>query len=375
MKQSVITVLVVFAVIAVMSNARYFPRMTEITLAEPVFVIAIDRHDNADRQAAGADLGASSSRVTIVYEKIENSDEGGSDLNQKYIDFSTGTSPAAALEVLKKRFPREMAVSTAEYFLIGEEAARDDLERHIDFLTKNNTLRLTSSVFIVRGEAYDASEILIESRTLDILRNYGEYSGINAISSEMMFYELLSEMAGGNSFTVPALVIKENGSERIVVPSGYAVIKDGVLAGFLEAGTARGYNLLTNNSVFSTIELGAYSSGAAGNAATRLENASRRFEFGWDGDTLTCITVNVSFNASVIDSGNNNISYEIEQNRVIFGELQKVIAASKRYGCDFLGIGEALRMRHPLRWERVQAHWNEIYTQVPVKINVTSEVR
>jgi hypothetical protein len=59
---------------------------------------------------------------------------------------------------------------------------------------------------------------------------------------------------------------------------------------------------------------------------------------------------------------------------VIFGELQKVIAASKRLGCDFLGIGEALRMRHPLRWELIREHWREIYLSTPVKINVNSEI-
>jgi spore germination protein KC len=360
MKQSVITVLIVFCVIAVMSNARYFPRMTEITLAEPVFVIAIDRQDN-------------NSRVSIVYERIESVDEGGGDVNQKYVEHTVGTSPAAALETLKKRFPREMAVSTAEYFLIGEQAASQDLERYIDFLAKNHTLRLTSSVFIVRGEALEACEVLTETRTLDILRNYGEYSGINSISNEMKFYELLSRMASGSSFTVPALVFKQQDDMQIIVPSGYAIIKDGALAGFLEADAARGYNLITNKSVFSTIELGVSSNGTGINAATRLENASRRFEFNWDENALTCIVINVSFNASVIDSGSGT-HYEKEQNRVIFAEVQKAVAASKRYGCDFLGIGEVLRMRHPLKWERLQYNWDEIYTQVPVRINIESRL-
>jgi Ger(x)C family germination protein len=356
MKQSIITVIIVFIVIAVMSNARYFPRMTEITLAEPVFVIGIDRHDN-------------SARVSIVYEKIEGADEGDNNANKKFVDYTEGSSPAAALETLKKRFPREMAISTAEYFLIGEEAAGGNLESAIDFLAKNNTLRLTSSVFIVRGEAGKVCEVLVETRTLDILRNYGEYSGINAISSSMEFYELLSESVKNNAFTVPALVIKEQNGEKIVVPSGYAVIKDGVLVGFLEADAARGYNIITNKSVYSTIEL-------TNSAATRLENANRKIEFRWSGDNLTCIVLNINLNTRVIDSGNNPFffEYEKEQNRVIFAEVQKSIAASKRLGCDFLGIGELLRMRHPLRWERIRPYWSEIYMAVPIKINVESRL-
>jgi spore germination protein KC len=349
-----------------MSNARYFPRMTEITLAEPVFVIAIDAC-RGDYQSPVASP-ESSSRVTIIYEKIENSDEGGGDANQKFTESVSASSPAAALETLKKRFPREMAVSTAEYFLIGETAAREDLERHIDFLAKNNTLRLTSSVFIVRGEASYAAEILTETRTLDILQNYGEYSGINAISRSMEFFELLSNLADSRrAFAVPALEIKVQNGEKIVVPSGYAIIKDGGLVGFLEANAARGYNLLTNKSVFSTIEI-------SGGSATRLENSSRRIIFEWDENILTGITINVNFTASVIDGGENLKLTQKEQNRIILEEIKKVIGYSKIYNCDFLNIGEVLRMRHPLRWERMKDNWNEIYSQVPVKINVESEL-
>ncbi|MCL2638506.1 MAG: hypothetical protein FWD48_09070 [Oscillospiraceae bacterium] len=364
MKNAILTVIIIFIVIAVTGgHARYFPRMTEITLAEPVFVIGIDR------RVAGDGIGASS-KVSIIYEKIESADEGGGDVNQRYVDYTEGSSPAAALETLKKRFPREMAVSTAEYFLIGEEAA-EDLEKAVDFLAKNNALRLTASVFIVRGEASDACEILTETRTLDILRNYGEYSGINAISSSMEFYELLSKTAQieNNAFTVPALVFKEKNGEIIVVPSGYAIIKDGALAGFLEQEAARGYNLLTNKSVYSTIEFDDF--------ATRLENAQRQISFEWDGDDLTGITVYVDFNASLIDSGGvseDNLLLRKEQNRVIFAEIQKAVAVSKKLGCDFLGIGSALRMRHPLRWEWLGEHWDEIYSQVPVKINVDSRL-
>jgi len=344
MKHSIITVLIALSVIAVISRDRYFPRMTEITLAEPVFIIGLDRH-NDDAQ------------VSIVYEKIEAADEGGGDMNQKYTDFAISSSPAGALEVLKKRFPREMAVSTAEYFLIGEEAAREDFNSYTDFLAKNNNLRLTASVFIVRGEALDAGEILTETKTLDILRNYGEYSGIGAISSKLMFYELLSLQASLNSFAVPALVIKENqDGEKIVVPSGYAVIKNGALAGFLEAGAARGYNIIRNKSVYSIVELTKI------NSAIRLENAKCKISFNWDGNALTGIVIDVT----LFTDG----AYNKEACRVIFGELQKVINASKKYSCDFLGFGEFLRMRHPVRWERIKDNWEEIYSQIPVKINV-----
>jgi spore germination protein KC len=364
-KRAVITVFIVLSVVSAMNRGSSFPSMTEITLAEPVFVIGIDlcRGDDSSSE--------SPVKVSIIYEKIESGDEGGDSPGKKYTDSAVGSSPAAALETLKKRFPREMAISTADYFLIGEAAAEAGLAQYIDFLAKNNTLRLNASVFIVQGSAQEAAEVLVETRTLDILRNYGEYSGINSVSSKLKFYELLRELAGTETtaaFAVPALVIKQHEEEKIVVPSGYAIVRDDVLKGFLDADTARGYNILRNKSVFSVVELPGIET------AVRLENAKSRISFNWDGDDLTEIVVNADIFTSVIGGDSESLS-EKEQNRVIFGELQRVVSASKKYNCDFLGFGETLRMRHPLRWERIKDNWHEIYDGTPVIISVNSNIR
>jgi len=360
MKSAVITVLIFLAVITAFDRGRSLPRMTEITLAEPVFAIGVDKtHD--------------STRISLIYEKIEDSDEGGGDVNQKYIQSATASTAAAALEKLKKNSPRETAVNTADYFLIGEAAATESIDRYTDFLLRNNTLRLTSSVFIVRGEAASACEILVETGTLDILRNFGEYSGINAVSSEMKFFELLSHRAKGEAYTIPALIIKNFGNRKIAVPSGYAIIKDGNLAGFLDSGTARGYNLLKNKSTYSTIEINTDSL----HFATRLENSRRRIRFEWDGDDLSGIVVDVDITTSLIDRGNAELDaafIEEAQKRVILGELLGAVEASRQHGCDFLGFGEALRMRHPLRWERIRDNREKIYAETNVQININSKL-
>jgi spore germination protein KC len=360
MKRAIITVLIVLSIITAFDRGRSLPRMTEITLAEPVFVIGTDRDNHH-------------SRLTLIFEKIEAGKDTGDDGSQKYTMSSTASTAAAAMENLKKTLPRETAISTADYFLIGEAAARESLSKYTDFLHRNNALRLTASVFIVRGEAAEACEVLTDTKTLDILRNFGEFSGINAVSSELKFFELLSRRAEGNAYAVPALIFKEAGDGKTVVPSGYAVIRDDLLMGFIEAPAARGYNILRNKSSYSTIEIdrGDF------HIATRLENANRRIRFDWDGDELTGITAEIEITTSVIDGGNHELDIEgieREQKRVIFGEVLAAVNASRRYGCDFLGFGEALRMRHPLRWEKLRSNWEEIYARTPVNIEIESRL-
>ncbi|MCL2077107.1 MAG: hypothetical protein FWH08_01720 [Oscillospiraceae bacterium] len=384
MKRAVITAAIVLIIIAAVNRGKALPKMTEITLAEPVFVLGVDKVAHFENSEYSENMDV---RFSVVYEKIESNDEGGDDnTNRKYTQSAEASSSAAALERLKKQFPREIAVSTADYFLIGEEAARDNVQKYADFLSKNSNLRLTASVFIVRGlggSASEAAEILNESKTLDILRNYGENSGINAFSSQMKFYELLSELAvNTRAVAVPALVINESAEGKNVVPNGYAIIKDSVLQGFLDNNSSRGYNIMKNKSVHSIIEIDYLG------AATRLETAKRQVKFNFDGDVLTDITVNVTVTASAVDSGGKvfklseqdlsredvTLLMEKEQGRIIFDELQKTVAASKRYNSDFIGFGDLLRIRHPYKWERMKNNWDQIYKQTPVKININSRI-
>jgi len=363
MKKPLITVLIALSVLTAANRERNLPRMTEITLAEPVFVIGVDKGEGDNVI------------MSLIYERIENADEGAENTNQKFAKSAEGSSAAAALEVLKRGFSREIAVSTADYFLIGEDAARESLEKYTDYLSRNNNLKLTASVFIVRGSVTEATEIITETKTLDIMRNFGQNSGVNAFSSPMMFFEFLSELAvTGRAFAVPALAVSGNS----VVPNGYAIIDNGVLKGFLDDSASRGYNIIKNKPVRSTVEIEKM------NIAAGLETAKRNIHFNFDGDNLINITVSVDITSSAVDRGVHGKEdlndpdiikkIEKEQARVIFSEIRKTIAASKIYECDFLGIGDILRMKHPYRWHRMKSDWDEIYARTPVRIEVNSRL-
>jgi len=331
----------------------------------------------------GVDKSGDKVKLSVIYEKIEESDEGSGNPNKKYAVSTEASSSAAALQELKKQFPREIAVSAAEYFLIGEEAAKEGVSKYVDYLSKERNLRLTASVFVVKGDSGRAAEILADRKTLDTLRNYGENAGINAFSSQMAFYELLSSLAktGNNDtgFAVPALVTFEGNGGVSVRPGGYAIIKNGVLAGFLDDSAARGYNIMKNKSVYSAIEI----AGRADlpNSAVKLETAGCNFSFAFNRDKLTEITVNIDIFTSAADYGNSdyserelNLFAEKEQGRVIYSEARELINASKLYGCDFLRFGDAIRMRHPYKWEKLKDNWDNIYMNTPVRINVNSNI-
>jgi len=307
----IIAVAAVLFALAAFTPGKALPRATEITLIEPVLALGFDKGE-----------------ITFMFEDNTQS--------------THGASPAAALEAMKKQHPREVAVSAADFFLFGRNA---DISGLAEFILKAQPLRLTASVFIVQGSANSATAVLAEREALDILKNFGENSGTGAYSSLMPFYEFMSELSvPGRSFAAPAL-----NSEG--VPDGYAVIKNGEVAGFLSPPASRGYNIIKNKSVYSVV------------GGARLKTAKSKISFDFDSvsDELVCININVEI--SVSETG--------EAEGIIYEEIAQVIALSKRLESDFAGFGDLLRLKHPYRFERMKADWDDIYAQTPVKINVT----
>ncbi|MCL2108067.1 MAG: hypothetical protein FWH20_01800 [Oscillospiraceae bacterium] len=364
MKRTLLTAIITLTIIAIANRERNLPRMTEITLAEPVFAIGIDSG------------GGDSVIMSLIYERIEDADSGENG-GAKLVESAEDSSAAAAFEALKRKFSREIAVSTADYFLIGEAAARENLRKYTDYLSRNNNLKLTASIFIVRGSAKQAAEILTETKSLDILRNFGQNSGVNGYSAPMFFYETLSKLEHDITpcaFAVPALEIV--GGE--VVVNGYAIISDGQLVGFLDNEISRGYNIIRGHPVYSVVEI------AQKGIAVRLESARCKVQFNFAGDELAEIIVRVNLRISSIDRGTHakedlntpESIAEIERiaEQVILSELRAVIAASKLHDCDFLNLGDVLRLKHPYKWEQLKDNWQEIYAETPVRIVVDSRL-
>jgi len=139
-------------------------------------------------QVIGIDKLSYSTNDCMLTVASKNLEVGGSQEQSGGTDGSSGGSKSKALVLTstgKTFFDAARNIQThsnktifwghSQYYLIGEEAAKDNISKYIDFFTRDHELRIDSKVYIVKGstakdliEQFNKSEYYIAEK-LDIL--------------------------------------------------------------------------------------------------------------------------------------------------------------------------------------------------------------
>ena len=166
-----------------------------------------------------------------------------------------GSLSAAALE-LQGLSESYVFFGYVDQLLLGESLAREGVEPVLDYFARDVELGLGAQLWLVQGASAEEAvrsggEQGVDGR-LSTLRNDGEM-GVAAITRTAG--EVLSDLLEWGSAYVPALVCAEEEGSVSLLESGYAVLKDGRLAGFLEGEAAAGLELLTGRNSADVLEV------------------------------------------------------------------------------------------------------------------------
>lgn len=55
-------------------------------------------------------------------------------------------------------------------------------------------------------------------------------------------------------------------------------------------------------------------------------------------------------------------------------EIESALSFARRHGVDIFDIGDTIRHKYPLKWERIKADWKEIYPGIKINIKVKSHI-
>ena len=167
----------------------------------------------------------------------------------------SGGSILSAMSSLQKfSADAQLYYSHGEYVLMGEDYARRQSPRLFDFLARDNQLRLGIYLFVVKGG--EAGELItgVEdssyeiSKTLSGIRRDSEKQGAGRVFTAR---ETLRSLSTHGAALICA--IEKRPTEDSVylmkagvtaVESGYGVLKDGLLVGFLDRELSQGANLI-----------------------------------------------------------------------------------------------------------------------------------
>ena len=159
--------------------------------------------------------------------------------------------------------------------------------------------------------------------------------------------------------------------------AGYAVINKGMLVGYLNNDESTGYEYIKNLISEEGISLNTPN----GVVGINLTASNSKVKFDFDGDNIKKITIKVTTKNSILETatGGNIFNSGVDEIEKMENEkLEEVIKSTVRYAqnsnIDFIDIGKSLAFSHPYKWRKIKEHWNEIFPNVTIDVEVNSKI-
>lgn len=317
---------------------------------------------------------------------------------------ATGTSPSGEVTVLSSeaetmsRAMQQMQnYSSKKYiffghtknFLIGEEAAKNDLSSYLEYVERGIDIRLDTRAYIIQGStALEA--IAKSSEEGESINDHLEAleKDVQLLSESYVFScgNVTEAIAENGGALAAALKLEEidgvllGESKVSVQPAGFGVIDKGKLVGYLSGDEARATVLLINKADSDVIEI---PDGEGGYASIELTKTGTDYDAEFENNKLKKIIINVSIKGNISGLENPLNIYEDEtikwlENAV--SELEKerienLLKLSREVESDFLKLGDKLEMKHPIKVRRAQGNnWEEQVNAAEISVNVKTEI-
>lgn len=371
-------------------DGTLLPKGIEITDLEMVRIIALDRGKAPD--AVKVSIMARGQEGGNAESGGDGKGEGQRSKLEAIILTAEGKSVLDTVRNFQTYTDKQMFLGHIDFYLIGEEAARENLSKYVDFISRDDEVRLNSTIFIVEGpagkilEISNASDYFLPER----LKNLSQNISLLSISSKMKLLDLIGRLDENGTFGIAVPCIRqtvfekqqENGEiglKNEFTLDGYAIIKDLKLVGFIHCPVSRGYNFICNKVFSGTIDL----SDPEGNTVTTEILGSRtsivpRIK----GNRLVGVDIRTQFETNIDEVHSTEDIFredtlrflERQQSDRIKDEMEKCVEAAKEYKTDFIGIGEKVNLRHPILWKGLKEQWPLIFADLPVTVEVESRI-
>lgn len=318
----------------------------------------------------------------------------------------TATASTAAMEgplVLKNtsvtvsRAMREMQDYTSKkyifyghtkHLLVGEAAAEKSLSLFLEHMERSVEMRLDTELYIVQGgRAEDIIASVGQNGTTagDLLDSLAKDVELMSESHVFTCGEVAEMLASRNCGVAAAIVLAEEpnimaGAEKSTIQSsGYALLRDEKLVGFLDVNLSRGANLLMDLGGSDVVEV---PDDSGGWAAVRLTKSDVKYEADFRDGGVSAVRVQVEISGNLDELQNpmdvysaENIAHMEKGLEDIEGyRVRMALKRAQELGADFYGIGKQLSMKYPLRYERLSLPWSEAFPGIPFTVEVQAKL-
>lgn len=370
------------------TNKAFLPVRDELEDLELVRAIGVDKSpDNLDHI-----------RLTVTSKREKRETGGGKKEGQGPSEKSSGvkvkSSDGKTAFEAERKFQtfneKQVFWGHADYYIIGEEAARDDLIKYLDLLSRGQELRLNSTVYVVKdATAQELMEISQESEIYipDLLKSLSKNIGFTSTSGKLEQIELMGKLDDKYSqVLIPTLHIlkkknseKEESDDTEVKLEGYAVIRNTKLIAFANKQQSMGINFITNKIKSGVLNL---KDSTGKEVSVEIVNSDTKIIPRFYDDTVSvlikvAINSNVTEMHSTLDIFKENELLKLEEQQAITVKqyLLEAIKLAQTNDADILGIANKIYHKHPVKWQSINYRWNEIFPKIKFDIEVASTLK
>lgn len=265
-----------------------------------------------------------------------------------------------------------------DQLLLGEELTKRGVWPVLDYFAQDAQLGLGVQMWAIRGaNAAQAVQAGGESSVESRLSTLQTDSEMGAAGASRTAGEVFSDLLERGSAYLPALRIQETDQEgqTALLEAGYAVLKDGVLAGYLEGENAKGLELLVNQVPSDVLEVPL----SQGRVVVRVTGSALVCTPRTENGQLAAMDLNCRITAEVAEVEGDLSQEDLEQVKQAVDSRQQrrltqALERLQSWGADCVGLGQRLAMANPAQGEKLLAAWPEMFPSLPAQVSVETSL-
>ncbi|MBM4761100.1 Ger(x)C family spore germination protein [Bacillus sp. B15-48] len=293
----------------------------------------------------------------------------------------TGRTIFDAISKLQASVSRRIFWGHNQVIIIGEELAKDGIQKHMEFFVRHPAPRLRTYIFVSKGKATDILKVVpdFDNTSAEVAREIAKFQvGMSVTLKELL--QMLSEKASGAVLPLIEPEKEEQGKGGLKV-NGTAVFKKDKMIAQIDAKVTRGILWLRDD-----IQLGAIildPKEAEGHISfdlirSRTELLPKIENDHWkmivrittEEDTVENETNLNLMNPEIVARLEKQLEQKIEERiRLTLEQVQKELKV------DIFGFAEAFRRKYPRQWAKVENQWDEKFSELDVVIDTKAYIR
>lgn len=325
--------------------------------------------------------------------------KGGVSLTPVNLYQTTGATVLEALRRITMDSPRKIYLAHLRMLIIGEDLAKDGIDKVLDFLSRDTEVRNDYFMVVARNAlAEDTLKILTSLEKVPSIKLFSSLKSAEkywAPASTITLADLIGSLvAKGKQPVLTGLEIigdiaKGETTENIntvenaakLEYTGLAVFNKDKLVGWLNESDSKVYGYLQNE-VKNTVAFVDYPGG--GKVGIRIFRAHSKMKGSiHNGKPQIHITQNIEADIEEVQTKNLDLSDTktiTELEGLLNQKVEHMFKASiakvqQDFKVDSFGFGEVIHRSNPQEWKKLRKNWEQSFVNLTVNVKCNTNIR